>query len=253
MFYSQVAGFAAVGTNARNHLQRLGVPPQKIRSSPFCVDSEFVEQQVQHWRPQRDSIRRALNISPHDFVLMFSGKLIEKKQPLLIPRAVQLLPANFRERLHWIVVGDGEQRTAVETEGRLVFGGRLHMAGFVNQSEIGRWYAAADCLVLPSRRGAGETWGLVVNEAMQFGLPALVSDGVGASRDLVSDGDTGLKFRSGDSSDLARCILEWCAGAPDPRVSFERCRAHIAGYGLEPAVAGLADVLRLAAGSSLRT
>ena len=52
-------------------------------------------------------------------------------------------------------------------------GVRVTWLGFVNQSLMGRVYAGADCLVLPSEF---ESWGLVVNEAMATGLPAVVSD-----------------------------------------------------------------------------
>jgi len=56
--------------------------------------------------------------------------------------------------------------------------------GFLNQSEISRAYVAADALVLPS--DAGETWGLVVNEAMASGLPCIVSEACGCAEDLVA-------------------------------------------------------------------
>ena len=57
--------------------------------------------------------------------------------------------------------------------------------GFLNQTEISRAYVAADCLVLPSDHG--ETWGLVVNEALASGLPCLVSDACGCAEDLAGD------------------------------------------------------------------
>ena len=55
----------------------------------------------------------------------------------------------------------------------------MTFAGFRNQSELPRYLAAADVLVLPS--DAGETWGLVVNEAMACGLPAIVSRAAGCA------------------------------------------------------------------------
>jgi glycosyltransferase involved in cell wall biosynthesis len=58
-------------------------------------------------------------------------------------------------------------------------------AGFLNQTEISRAYVAADCLVLPSDHG--ETWGLVVNEALASDLPCLVSDACGCAEDLTGD------------------------------------------------------------------
>ncbi len=65
----------------------------------------------------------------------------------------------------------------------------MNFLGFVNQSRLPEVYAAAHVLALPS--GAEETWGLVVNEAMACGIPAVVSDAVGCGPDLVEPGVTG--------------------------------------------------------------
>ena len=55
---------------------------------------------------------------------------------------------------------------------------------------------AADVLVLPS--DAGETWGLVVNEALASGRPAVVSRAAGCAADLVVENETGRTFACGD-------------------------------------------------------
>ena len=78
-------------------------------------------------------------------------------------------------------------------------------AGFLNQSELPAAYTAADVLVLPS--DGGETWGLVVNEAMACGLPAIVSDAVGCAPDLIEEGKTGFTHPMGDSAALAQCLM----------------------------------------------
>ena len=140
-----------------------------------------------------------------DIALVFSGKLIPKKDPLLILTAIGRLETALRTRIHLLVAGDGELREVLAAAGRLKLGHRLHMFGFLNQTEIGQVYACGDILILPSRRGAGETWGLVVNEAMQFGLAPLVSDGVGCAQDLVV-GESGRVFSSGSDEELAEAI-----------------------------------------------
>ena len=61
----------------------------------------------------------------------------------------------------------------------------------------------ADVLVLPSIQ---ETWGIVVSEALCFGLPAIVSDQVGSGMDLVSHGWNGFKYAGGDVEALASHI-----------------------------------------------
>jgi glycosyltransferase involved in cell wall biosynthesis len=103
-------------------------------------------------------------------------------------------------------------------------------------------YAAADCLALPS--DFGETWGLVVNEAMACGLPAIVSDRVGCATDLVEDGVTGRVFRFGDVPALADAIAS-SAGAPERLAMMgAEARERIAGYSVEAAVAATLDAVR---------
>ena len=70
-------------------------------------------------------------------------------------------------------------------------------------------YAAADMLVLPSiaTRTFLEPWGLVVNEAMNRGLPVIASDAVGAAAGgLVRDRRNGLVVPAGDADALAAAI-----------------------------------------------
>jgi len=66
-------------------------------------------------------------------------------------------------------------------------------------------YLPADAFVLPSDNG--ETWGLVTNEAMLFGLPVIVSDQVGCGPDLIIEGETGYVF-SGGSQGLANAMAQ---------------------------------------------
>ena len=74
-------------------------------------------------------------------------------------------------------------------------GVNVRMLGFVNQSELPGIYASADVLVVPS--DFRETWGLVVNEAMACGTPAVVSVAVGCAPDLIMEGLTGAIFPCG--------------------------------------------------------
>jgi glycosyltransferase involved in cell wall biosynthesis len=110
-------------------------------------------------------------------------------------------------------------------------------AGFVNQTEIVRAYVAADCLVLPS--DTGETWGLVVNEAMASGLPAIVSDEVGCGPDLVTEDVTGSIFPMGDVDALADRLTRFAGDPAGLRGMGARARERVSSqYSVERAVAG---------------
>jgi glycosyltransferase involved in cell wall biosynthesis len=87
---------------------------------------------------------------------------------------------------------------------------RASFTGFLNQTEISRAYVAADCLVLPSDHG--ETWGLVVNEALASGLPCLVSDACGCAEDLAGPQ---FSFPLGDVGVLATKLEKLHASMPN--------------------------------------
>jgi glycosyltransferase involved in cell wall biosynthesis len=103
------------------------------------------------------------------------------------------------------MVGDGPLRTACQEFVKL-HDIPIQFTGFLNQSEIPSAYAACDALVLPS--DGGETWGLVVNEAMACGRPAIVSDKVGCGPDLIVEGKTGSIFPLGNVETLAAQMVQ---------------------------------------------
>ncbi len=248
VLYAQIVGFGAIGTAARRHLHRLGIPETRVVSTPYCVDSALLQEQARQWLPLRLQMRTALGIAAGDCAFIFSGKLIPKKAPLLLLQALGGLPPEHLSRVHLIVLGEGELRDAVESQGRRLLGKRFHLVGFVNQSELGRYYASADCLVLPSGAAAGETWGLVVNEALHFGLPVIASDGVGCHPDLIPDRRTGRVFPSGDAVALARHLDELAGELPARRCDYAaQAAARIENFTLEKAAQGLVKLIECAA------
>ncbi|MFQ5668834.1 MAG: glycosyltransferase family 4 protein, partial [Candidatus Binatia bacterium] len=191
-------GYLSVGQRAREYLLRFGVPASRVFDAPHCVDNRCFAAT----RPSlgdRCAAGPALGAGADDFVVLFVGKFETKKRPPDLIRAVALVPD---ARL--IVAGSRRLEAACRAEAQRL-GVRSAWLGFVNQSELGKVYAAADCLVLPS--DGTETWGLVVNEALAAGLPCVVSDRVGCAPDLVSPGETGEIFPMGDISGLAAALM----------------------------------------------
>lgn len=134
-----------------------------------------------------------------------------------------------------IFLGDGgdKEQLAVQAE-RL--GLRAYFTGFQNQGNLSRFYNAADALVLPSTYS--ETWGLVVNEALHHGLPAIVSDAVGCADDLVLPGLTGEVAAANSVSSLASALARATPLMRDPETAL-RTRERIAKYTVEQAALGI--------------
>ncbi len=112
-----------------------------------------------------------------------------------------------------VLVGvDASQLSHLAPVGELGAGeGGVVALGALSALELRDAYAASDALVLPSisTRTFREPWGLVVNEAMNRGLPVIASDAVGAvAGGLVRNGVNGVVFAAGDSGALARALRQ---------------------------------------------
>lgn len=182
-------GFLYVGQRNREYLQHYGAPSQRLFFSPHCVDNDA-------FRAASEATRRTLTPARR---VLFVGKLIERKRPFDLLQAAARLAAEGRP-VDVAFAGSGDQQDALAAAAA-ASGVRAHFHGFVNQSELPGIYAAADVIVLPS--DGRETWGLVVNEAMACGVPAVVSDAVGCGPDLVEPGLTGAVFPLGNVAALA--------------------------------------------------
>jgi glycosyltransferase involved in cell wall biosynthesis len=129
---------------------------------------------------------------------LYVGQLIERKGVLELLEAFARVSGG---RL--FIAGDGPLEDAVRAAGAA--DARIEVLGHLGQPALESLYAKVDALVVPSRY---EVWGLVVNEAMAFGLPVVVSDTVGAVDDLVYDGVTGVIVPAGDVGALTDAMKD---------------------------------------------
>ena len=231
-------GWLAVGERARRYLQELtpGTASERIFDSPHAVDNTFfATAAAPHLTPEgRGAARRELGVAGFAPVLLFAGKLSSIKRPLDLIRAAALLGQSMNPAPQLLIAGGGELEARCRAEAAKL-GVAVHWAGFLNQSQLGQAYASADCLVLPS---ASESWGLVVNEAMATGLPAVLSEGVGCAPDLIEPGLTGERFPVGDLPALAAALGRAIGYARDPSTR-QACRQQVSRFSFQAASAGL--------------
>jgi glycosyltransferase involved in cell wall biosynthesis len=235
-FYNRIDFFGFAGENARQHLAQHGVSESRMVYAPWAVDTELFGAQKKRF--SRSQARRRLHYGEKDVVALFCGKLYDTKQPLLFLEALSRVPG-----LKGLVLGSGPLMDACAQR---VAGGlqdRVRLKGFVNQSELGLYYRAADFLVLPSLT---ETWGLVVNEAMQFGLPVIVSDRVGCRLDLVKPGHTGYVFPSGDAAALAQAMGRLARDRKELKKMGQQAESWIRPFTISRTADGLEQALVLA-------
>ncbi len=244
----QYSGWLAIGSANRDFYRMHGCPEPRIGWAPYAVDNARFAAAAAERAGQRAALRQAFGLPPDALVFLLCGKLEAKKHPLDLLHAISAFQ-HFSISAFAFFVGTGPLLAECEAFASSK-GLPAVFAGFLNQSRMPDAYAAADVLVLPS--DAGETWGLVVNEAMASGRPALVSRAAGCCADLVIDGQTGFTFDCGDRAALADCMARYLR---DPFLAGRQGEAaarHIERFGLEVAAEGIVEGAWRAVGSGRR-
>jgi len=200
---------------------------------PYCVDNNYF--QVQARAADKVRLRTELGLDGRP-VILFASKLIARKHGDDLLRAYGRLDG---PKPYLLFVGDGEQWAELTRIAQYNCFSAVRFLGFRNQSELPAFYALADIFVLPS---VDETWGLVVNEAMNAGCAIVVSDQVGSGADLVKDGENGFVFAARDVAALADALRATLAD-DRYRAMGQRSLDVIAGWGIEANVAGLSAAL----------
>ena len=229
----------AAGQWSREYFLHYGARPERIFLVPHAIDSGRFRIEAESLEPRRSELRKEKDLDENAIVFMFSGKFIPKKRPMDFICAIERAVLR-NSRIEGLMVGDGPLRARCEdlVRERKV---PIRFTGFVNQSQITKAYVVSDALVLPS--DGGETWGLVVNEAMACARPCIVSDRVGCGPDLVIPQETGSIFPLGDVEALANSMLE-LAGNPERMISMGlKARCGLRNYSIETAVDGIIQSL----------
>ena len=151
----------------------------------------------------RSETRLKLGMPANQKILLYVGRLAkEKNLSGLLEMAVLALRQDASTRL-WLV-GDGPYRSECISMAReLGIGDKVKFVGSVPRDQVDAYYAAADLFVFAS---ITETQGLVVQEAMNYGLPAVAVTGGGAS-ESIEDGVNGFAVKN-DTGTFARQVLE---------------------------------------------
>jgi len=198
-----IDSFLYMGHENKMFYKFYGVLEDKLFFVPYAVENERFVKSYEGLVKNKGELKNKIGISHDKVVILFSGKLIDKKRPLDLLMTYERLQSEDKGLIY---VGDGYLRSSLEKYARNKNLKDVHFLGFKNQTELPKYYVASDIFVLPS--SVGETWGLVVNEAMCFHLPVIVSDMVGCAKDLVKHGENGFIFKVGDINELTECILK---------------------------------------------
>ena len=227
----------------RHHLGREF--PQSLM--PYAVDNDYFQKRSREADGSRDKLLAELHLDPARPVILFASKLQTRKRCAdLLEAYLKLSPApGVEPHPYLVIVGDGEERAALERRAAESGLNSIRFCGFRNQSELPGFFGIATVFVLPSQH---EPWGLIVNEVMNAERAVIVSDDVGCARDLITNGVEGCIFPVGDVNALAEALRSVLAAPETAAQMGQRALERIRKWSFEEDVRGLRQALALVTG-----
>jgi glycosyltransferase involved in cell wall biosynthesis len=232
--YRSADAVVTYGPHVSEYVSERGA--RNVHVAPQSVDNEF-------WSaPAPAPVSLPRWPAEAELRILFVGRPAREKGLEVLLRA--WVEAALAPRAALLLVGVGEELPA---RGRVGEDGCVLATAPLDPVQLRSVYAASDALVLPSirTRTFREPWGLVVNEAMNRGLPVIASDAVGAAvGGLVRDGENGLVVPAGDAAALARALRALAEDA-DLRARFGRAGAEdVRAYSHDAWAEGFSEALR---------
>ena len=176
---------------------------RKIHVIPTGLDVERFDQKMNDEK-KTALIRSEFGFADSDTVVLFMGRLAKEKAIDLVIDGFKVIVDKGRKDLHFLVVGDGPERNALEMQAsRLNLTDFVHFAGKKSPQEVPHYYHAADVFVSASTT---ETQGLTFIEALASKLPVFARpDDV--LEDLVIENETGFLFK--DAQEFAFKLMNY--------------------------------------------
>jgi glycosyltransferase involved in cell wall biosynthesis len=233
-FFVWCNGFFCYGIRSKEYLMSYGVSESKIAyrcqaaalPHGYGVDKVLAHYQS-NWHGQPDEPR-----------FLYVGRLsIEKGLDDLFEAFCVLYKRLPGARLD--LVGAGP--LADELKRRVITLKMAHAISFLGSKgleEIAVLFQASTALVLPSH---SEPWGLVVNEALSYGCPVVVSSACGCVPDLVREGITGYAFEAGNVDDLVKAMDSVRHLSKDRQAVARQCLEVVSDYTPERAATQILD------------
>lgn len=179
-FIGSASAWLSTGTSCTQYLLHYGADEKRIYQYPFASTKESDIGEVT--AEQKSMLRQQLGIKEESMIL-FVGSFIHRKGIDILLEACWDLKDTALVLVGGADIAPFTPKTGTEPQVQ------IYIEGFKSESDVKRYYQAADVFVLPTRE---DIWGLVVNEAMAAGLPVITTDKCGAGLELIKDGVNGF-------------------------------------------------------------
>ncbi len=187
----------STGAYTTKYLVHYGAREEKVAHYPFSslYERDILDAPVS--QREKEELRRELEI-PERHMILSIGQMIHRKGFDVLLQAAKDLPEDVGIYIVGAEVTDEYGKLCAELGLQ-----NVHFPGFQKKDQLAKFYKAADLFVLPTRE---DIWGLVINEALAYGLPTITTDRCVAGLELIEDGVNGYVVPVEDANALAEKI-----------------------------------------------
>lgn len=200
---SAASRWLSTGRDTTRYLVHYGAREENIHVYPFTSlqEADLLPEPVS--RERKAALRQELGM-PENHVVLSIGQFIHRKGFDVLLKAAAELDGDTGI---YIVGGEPtEEYLQLREDLKLK---NVHFVGFQKKEELALYYQAADVFALPTRE---DIWGLVINEAMAYGLPVVTTEKCVAGQELVENGVNGYLIPVDDHETLAQKLAAILTG-----------------------------------------
>lgn len=231
-------GALTVGERNHAYMREFFGSGLRLFRLPYAVDNDWFQQQCQAAAARRSELMAELALDPGRPVILFASKMQTRKHcDDLIAAYAMLAPAGGgNPEPYLVLVGDGEERKALEAQAAATGLSSIRFCGFRNQTALPRFFDLATVFVSPA---TAEPWGLIVNEVMNAGKAVILTDETGCVPDLVTDGVEGFIYPARNVPALAEALRTVLSTPGLAGQMGQRGLERVAQFSFEQDIAGL--------------
>lgn len=220
------------GKTTDGYLLHYGAKEEGIVHYPFSSMTEEDLRQAAEISQRKQQCRKNIGFNDGKYVL-YVGQFVHRKGVDVLLESISKLP----ESIHFVLIGGNPTQEIIDycKEKKLH---NLVFPGFKKKDELAEYYAGADLFVLPTRE---DIWGLVINEAMSYGLPVVTTDRCVAGVELVHDDINGYVVETDNAKALADAIQKALSKGV---MMGKESLSIIKEYSIENMVGAHVDILR---------
>lgn len=190
------AFYLSSGKITDEQLKKYGAQQNEIYRYPF---SSISEKDLSNEFINKEIFKRKIGCTSK-IMLLYVGQFIERKGIDILFKSIKSLEGDFQ----LYMVGGAKKQASLFQE---YDNPKIKYCGFKTKKELADYYKAADLFLLPTRE---DIWGLVVNEALAYGVPVITTKNCGAGLELIKNGVNGyiIDYNSTNLRQIINCNLK---------------------------------------------